>query len=521
MIRGIQPRIRARIEGTLAAIQAIGGACGRLANTAQAGLRLRTKGFIGFAAVLLYVLLVAGIVSHHRGQLRLTVEEQRSIFEREEALSRVNTALAYAVLNVNDAYSTPNPRVTVDSVALDIEAVQAALQTLKGTYPATQPWVARLDEHIAVIRTNWARASLLELREALHELVGQLGELTSEIAVRRNKVYAQFQSTYDAITLAAVVLGLIGVVSVAALLSLFFSRLVADIRRLQERALAVVKGYRGTPLAITRHDELGALIQSVNDMQSDLRERENQLEIARQQRFHQEKMAAVGSLAAAIAHEVNNPIAAITGVAEAIEEVRESAACPVAHKLCRPELILEQTRRIREITRQLAEMTRPYSPDPQLIDLNELVRNTCAFITYDRRFRELELTMDLDPQLPAVTAVADHLTQVLMNLLINAADATREVPGRNPTLRVETRALNGGVLVTLIDNGCGMSRATLARAFEQGFTTKPQGNGSGLGLFMCRSLVSAEGGTIDLQSEPDRGTRASIFLPSPQSKAVA
>ena len=481
-------------------------------------LLLRTKGFIAFVIALLYVILTGSIVAYQRNELRLNVEQQRSVFMREESLARMNTALAYAVLNVNDAYSTPNPRVTAENIALDLEAVQAGLEELNRSYPGMQPWLARLDAHISLVRSNWGNASLLELRESLHELVAELDGLTAEVRARRKELYDYFHATYDAITLTTIVMGLIGAAVFGSVIALFFSRLVADIRKLQGRALDVVTGYRGAPIPVTRGDEVGALMESVNRMQSELRERENQLEIARQQRFHQEKMAAVGSLAAAIAHEVNNPIAAITGVAEAIDEVRKSQVCCASGELCRPELILAQTRRIREITRQLAQMTRPYSPDPQLIDLNDLVRNTCAFITYDSRFREIEIKLELDTQLPAIEAVADHLTQVLMNLLINAADAMREITGREAQLTVETKSLDSGVLVAVTDNGCGMSPSTLARAFEQGFTTKPQNKGSGLGLFMCRSLIAAEGGRIDLASEPGHGCRASIYLPAPTAE---
>ena len=222
-------------------------------------------------------------------------------------------------------------------------------------------------------------------------------------------------------------------------------------------------------------------------------------------------MAAIGSLAAAIAHEVNNPIAAITGVAEAIHDTQMSSACPGGR--CRPELILEQTRRISQITRQLAEMTAPHSPDPQLLDLNALVRSTCGFVRYDKRFGNIEFSFGLDPQVPAIKAVADHLTQVLMNLLINAADATGDIVGRKPAITVETVSRNTEVVLVVADNGCGMDAPTLARAFDEAFTTKPPGKGSGLGLFMCRSLIEAEGGRIELDSAAGRGTRASVHLP--------
>jgi signal transduction histidine kinase len=254
-------------------------------------------------------------------------------------------------------------------------------------------------------------------------------------------------------------------------------------------------------------------MEAVNNMQSELRERERQLEIARQQRFHHEKMAAIGSLAATIAHEVNNPIAAITGVAEAIQDGRISKMCSGGH--CRPELILEQTRRISQITRQLAEMTTPYSPEPQLLDLNALLRRTCAFIRYDKRFGNIEFKLDLDVGVPAINAVADHLTQVLMNLLINAADATGDSAGSEASISVKTRLSGGEVVLVVADNGCGMDASTLARAFDEAFTTKPPGHGSGIGLFMCRSLIHAEGGRIELESTPGRGTQASVYLPRP------
>lgn len=478
-----------------------------------ARVSLRTKGIVAFFVLLLYVLLIGFTLAQQRSALRATVEQQRSTYAVEEALARVNSALAYAILNVNEANSSPNSRATADSIALDVEAVQAGLQGFQERYPLIRPWVSRLDQNVALIREGWGSASLVELRESLHELVIQLDAATSDARERQQALSENFRNAYDSITLTSLAMGLIGALIFGSAVLLFFSRLVWDIRRLQARAIEVVTGYRGGPIAVTRHDELGALMESVNSMQSELRERERQLEIARQQHFHHEKMAAVGSLAAAIAHEVNNPIAAITGVAEAIHDTRKSFACPKGG--CQPELILEQTRRISHITRQLAEMTTPYSPEPQLLDFNALVRSTCGFVRFDKRFRNIEFDLDLDPQVPAINAVADHLTQVLMNLLINAADATGDIVGRKPSVTVETGTSDGSVVLVVADNGCGMDAPTLARAFDEAFTTKPPGKGSGLGLFMCRSLIEAQGGRIELESAPGRGARALVRLARP------
>lgn len=485
-------------------------------NEGIARVSLRTKGNAAFVILVLYVILMGFLLAQQRATLRSTVEQQREMYAVEETLARVNSAVAYAILNVHDAYATPNSRATADTITLDIEAIQAGLEGFNERYPVVQPWILRLGRDAAMVRTNWGSGSLAELRESLHGLVTQLDAVTSDVRERQHKLSENFRNVYDSITLTSLAMGLIGAVILGSVVTLFFSRLVRDIRHLQARAVEVVKGYRGEPIEVTRHDELGALMRSINSMQSELREHERQLEIARQQRFHHEKMSAIGSLAAAIAHEVNNPIAAITGVAEAIHDVRNSPACPKGG--CRPDLILEQTRRISQITRQLAEMTAPYSPEPQLLDLNALVRGTCGFVRYDKRFRGVEFKLDLDPQVPAIHAVADHLTQVLMNLLINAADATENITGRKPSITVTTQASGAEVVLVVADNGCGMDEQTLARAFDEAFTTKPPGKGSGLGLFMCRSLIEAEGGRIELDSAPGCGARASIHLPTPASR---
>jgi len=485
----------------------------RALNSDSTRISLRTKGIIAFIVAMLYAAAIGVTMAQQRASLRATAEQQSNLYQVEEALGRVNSALAYAILKVNEAYSTSDSRATADSIALDIGAVQAGLQELSERYPLMQNWIVRLDHGSAAIKGEWANGRLIELRDNLHELVTQLAAVTSEVRNQQQALSKNFGDIYDSITLTSVVMGLAGALIFGGVVVRFFSLLVGDIRKLQARAHEVVTGYRGVPIQITRYDELGALMESVNGMQSELRERERQLEMARQQRFHHEKMAAIGSLAATIAHEVNNPIAAISGVAEAILDKRASNMC--IGEGCRPELILEQTHRISQITRQLAEMTSPYSPEPQSLDLNALLRRTCAFLRYDKRFGKIEFEFDLDPEVPSINAVADHLTQVLMNLLINAADATGDIADREPSISVETRSNTREVVLTVADDGCGMDAATLARAFDEAFTTKPPGRGSGIGLFMCRSLVEAEGGRIELDSTPGRGTRATVFLPRP------
>jgi two-component system NtrC family sensor kinase len=228
-------------------------------------------------------------------------------------------------------------------------------------------------------------------------------------------------------------------------------------------------------------------------------------------------MAAVGSLAAAIGHEVINPIAAISGVAQFMRDEAQAGSADLAGTVREfSNQILAQTDRITTIMRQMANFTAAPSPEPELIDVNAVIRATCGFICYDKRFRDIEFDYDLRTDLPAVTAVADHVTQILMNLLINAADALEHsgTPGRR-CIRVSTRVASDQLVITVHDNGPGMAPEVLARAFDESFTTKPAGKGRGIGLFVCKRLIEQAGGSITLESGPQVGTTATLLLPLP------
>ncbi|MBI4985817.1 MAG: HAMP domain-containing protein [Rhodocyclales bacterium] len=307
----------------------------------------------------------------------------------------------------------------------------------------------------------------------------------------------------------------VGLGSLSALMMIFFRRLTADILRAQERATQIVRGYRGAPLPVTRHDELGDLIVAVNNMQDALRKRETQIELGRQQQFHKEKMAAIGSLSAAVAHEINNPLSAIVGIAQAMVAEEGARGCAREGAVCHPELVMEQAQRVMQITRQIGEFSVPQSQEPELIDINGLVRSTCNFVSFDRRFRRLELVQHLDHKLPAVHAVADHLVQVLMNLLINAADALEHCTDTPPRIVISTALHADTVRLVVSDNGCGIAPEHIDQVFVEHFTTKSPGRGSGLGLALCRSLICAAGGDIAIASRSGEGTTVTITLPLP------
>ena len=473
-----------------------------------ARLNLRAKAVIAFTAVVLYFIASGVVLSLQRSKTITFVEQLETLSQVEATLARVNMTTSQTVLKINQGDPVVPPAQTVEAIALDVQALSAGLGALGAYYPRAGAMRERLATGLDHARRSGDRESLGEMRDMLRDLAFELDRLTREVRVRHERMWSGYRATYDSVTLIAATLFMLGIAVFGGIVMVFFRRLAWDVRALSERAVEVMRGYRGEPLRVTRRDEVGALMDAVNRMQHILRAREREVEVSRQQRFHQEKMAAIGSLAAAVAHEINNPIAAIEGVAQTIGE--ECPNCGNCGDLPRPQLILEHTRRIVGITRQLSELTSPHSTEPEWTDLNALARNTCAFVSYDKRFRDVRLDVALDPSIPAAWAVADHATQVLMNLLLNAADAVSGAAVKQ--IRVATRAAGERVELSVADTGQGMAPEVLARAFEEGFTTKAEG--SGIGLFMCRTLIERGGGNIALESRVGAGTTVTVSLPT-------
>lgn len=469
---------------------------------------LRAKATFAFAAVVAYALLAGGVLSMQRARLVDNVEDLERLNKVEATLARANTFVGQAIIKINDGYFAVDPTRVVESVRLDIESASAALGGLADWAPAARAMNRRLDAAFAEAYRSGSHGALVELRSAVRRLALDLDRLSREAQARHDGVWTTYRTHYDTVTLSAAAMFMLGLALFGGFAMVFFRRLVWDLRTLSERAVEVVRGYRGQWLPVTRHDEVGDLMDAVNRMQHILREREQLIEVSRQQRFHQEKMVAIGSLAAAVAHEINNPIAAIEGVAQRISDER-TRRC--ASSVCQPLLILEHTRRIVGITRQLSQLTSRHSTDPEWTDLNALAHGTCTFITFDPRFRDVKLALRLDAGIPAIWAVPDHVTQVLMNLLINAADA---LSGRGGERRIDvsSAAADGMVRLVVADNAGGMGEAVARRAFDEGFTTKE--HGSGIGLFMCKTLVERGRGQISLQSRVGVGTVITVSLPS-------
>jgi two-component system, NtrC family, sensor kinase len=234
-----------------------------------------------------------------------------------------------------------------------------------------------------------------------------------------------------------------------------------------------------------------------------------------------DRLAVVGTLAAGVAHEINNPLAFITTNQELALELIERGDVGSNDEL--RDLIREAlvgTRRISSVVRDLRTYAQPESSrDATSVDLTTVVKSAASIIANEIRHRA-RLVLD-HGAVPRVVASESRLSQVVLNLLINAAQAIE--PGHVDDNRIVVRTAVVGDMVELriSDTGGGIPKAALERVYDPFFTTKPQGVGTGLGLSICRSIVDGLGGTIDVESLVGLGTTVRVQLPSAPGDAVA
>jgi signal transduction histidine kinase len=229
-----------------------------------------------------------------------------------------------------------------------------------------------------------------------------------------------------------------------------------------------------------------------------LREANERLDAQEQAMRHHEKLVSIGQLAAGVAHEISNPLASMDGLLQLMQRSPDKP---------RPEAIArlrEQVARISATLRQMTSLGHPDLGAPEQVDLNALVRDTVEILGYDRRLRRISVRLDLAEGLPSVFARPRALQQVLMNLVLNAADAVAGVDA--PGIEVRTRVNGEACYLDVADNGRGVSEADRDRIFEPFVTTKPEGAGTGLGLPISRDLLAAQGGALTFRSRPEGGT---------------
>jgi signal transduction histidine kinase len=243
------------------------------------------------------------------------------------------------------------------------------------------------------------------------------------------------------------------------------------------------------------------LARAREDLERRVDERTDALRASQARVIQQEKMAAFGLLAAGIAHEVGNPLAALSSLIQMLK--RRGPDPYTSEKL---DLAGRQLQRIERTIRELVDFSRPASTAVTRVALGEVIEEALGIAKYYHRTKQRSITTDVPAELPPVLIVRDYLTQVVLNLVLNAIDATEDQGRIHVRARVEDTAL----IVSVEDDGRGISIADRCRLFQPFFTTKP--HGTGLGLFVSRQILEDFAGTLDYRSELGHGSTFFVRL---------
>jgi len=247
---------------------------------------------------------------------------------------------------------------------------------------------------------------------------------------------------------------------------------------------------------------------------ADKKNAEAELERSREALHQSEKMNALGSLLAGVSHELNNPLAIVVGEAILLEE--EAEGTPIAASAAR---IKRAAERCSRIVQTFLAMARQKTPERRACAVNELIEGTLELADYGLRSNGIEVVRRLAPDLPRLWADPDQVSQVMLNLIINAQQALQTLTGPR-CLTIETRlGGDGRVAIVVSDNGPGVPADVARRIFDPFYTTKPQGSGTGIGLSFSLGIAEAHGGALQLVPS-DTGASFELLLPSAPETAA-
>lgn len=306
-----------------------------------------------------------------------------------------------------------------------------------------------------------------------------------------------------------------GIVLIAAIGGVFVSRrFTRPLERLSSAVRKVAKGNFDVNVNVGSSDEIGQLGHSFNDMADELHERERSLKSAELALVQSEKMAAVGTLSAGLAHEVKNPLSAVLGYAQMSQRKLDNPDA-VRKNL---ETIESETRRCNEIISNLMQFSRQESGEFADVDVNSVVEKAIGIVDHQLGLNNVTIETELTDFLPPILGNANQLQQVLMNLAINAEQAMQPEGG---VVKISTYANPRSVFIAVEDTGPGVPADVAEKIFQPFFTTKAAGDGTGLGLSVSYGIVGDHMGDISVESGESGGARFVVRLPSQVRRELA
>jgi two-component system NtrC family sensor kinase len=309
----------------------------------------------------------------------------------------------------------------------------------------------------------------------------------------------------------------LGITILGMILALFISlrlgnTIITRIKMLKEASEAIAAGnldYKLSPDKISGFDMLD---EAFNYMTQSLKNRDDRLQAMHQQLTRTEKLTALGGMSAGIAHEINNPLGGILLYSNLVaEDIQEDS--PAYQNI---EKIIYQANRCKNIVQNLLDFSRTATGEMLPLQINMVIHIALNLLRGQSMFHGIEIKTELAERLPEVIGDKSRLEQVFLNLFINAADAMNG--GGKLTITTKLSPDHEAVIV-VSDTGKGIEKEALPRIFEPFFTTKEPGKGTGLGLSLAYGVINAHQGTINVESEPGKGTTFMISLPTTASES--
>jgi two-component system, NtrC family, sensor kinase len=315
-----------------------------------------------------------------------------------------------------------------------------------------------------------------------------------------------------------------------------FVRHVIDrpLKQLQAGTHRLSGGDLGYQIELTSNDQIGDLAASFNSMSLQLRaanqrmatwartledrveEKTRELRMAHDEVLHVETMASVGKMAAVVAHEINNPLSGILTYAKLLKKWVDNGEVSAEKRdeavQCL-NLIASESRRCGDLVKNLLNFSRQAPMNVQSADINRVIEQCTMLLRHNLEIGCIQLHETLGEGLPHLQCDPSQIEQVLLAVIVNAADAMPH--GGNLWLETRLCTDTHRVAITIRDDGSGIPPEVLSRVFEPFVTTKEHGHGTGLGLAVSRSIIERHSGTISLQSERGKGTTVTITLPAP------
>ena len=302
----------------------------------------------------------------------------------------------------------------------------------------------------------------------------------------------------------------------------FVQRATAPLLELRDNAEAVGRGDFSRRAAVRSRDECGELATAFNRMtenvqsaQGELQSSVTTLKTTQAQLVQSEKLSAVGEFVAGVAHELNNPLAAVMGFSELLKgaDVNEKQRRHL-------DLIFKSSQRCQKIVQSLLSFARRHQPERKPVAVSKLIEDVLEIVAYQLRTSNVEVVTRLATDLPLVLADGHQVQQVMLNLINNARQAieAHQAGGR---ITIITEGNGSFIRIHIQDNGPGISPENIKRIFDPFFTTKEVGKGTSLGLSLCYGLIKEHGGDITVTSEPGHGATFTIALPATEGTRAA